>query len=210
MNRVFWIAHISLTILLVATSPFAYAADLLPPHGSSNYCPPRFLNSEEAALDKAFVDMGEEPYDPYGFAKLEENASSEIENLNNPNSPTTIVFLLKELNERGMGNSTDRTKRICGYGETEFRSLLWLATKIISKRGEVAPIQPHTLLAVADISVYYFWINGFEQGLYGLPKDRKMAECWTKNYLRAAKECASLYPGLFSELNKSIQKYDYR
>ncbi len=199
--------YVSVLLMQLASSTIALSAALLPSHGSPDYCPPRYLTGEELALEEAFVDMGDKPYDPYGFPELERKAAVEVQNWDQPNSPSAIVTLLSELDQRGFSRLENPPSVICDYDASTIRSLLWLATKIIWKQQERKPIDAHTFLAVADIGIIRFWEKGFKEGLYGLPQDIKMAECWRKSNVAGRKNCMAKRPDIIADLDQRIAEF---
>jgi hypothetical protein len=200
--------HLSVLLFVMAGSKIAFSAELLPSHRSSDNCPPRYLNGEDYELEEDLVRMGNEAYDPYGFSKLEKDALEEIKDWDRPASPSAIVALLRELNERGMASLKNSTSVICDYDVVTFKSLLWFATKIIWKQQERAQVLPHTFQAMADTSIGNIWRGVFEKGLYGLPADEKIAECWRKTNTIGGQKCMEMRPDLVAYLNQKIAEFD--
>jgi hypothetical protein len=202
------ILFVSTLLFFIASSKIVVSAGLLPSHDSSDHCPPRYLSGEALAIHEALAGIGAEPYDPYGFSKLEREAAAQIESWKGPGSPLAIVVLLDELNERGMASLANPPSAICGYDVATFKSLLWLATKILWKRQERASIEPHTFQALADSSIGNIWQEGFEKGLYGLPLDKKIAECWRRGNVTGGQRCMSMRPEIVVVLDRGTAEFE--
>jgi hypothetical protein len=192
---------------IITSSTCLKAAELFPQKTSSSYCPPRYLVGEDLAISEAFTSLGAEPFDPNGFSKLEQEASAEIKNWNLPSAPNAILVFLDELNDRGMSK---QRSPICGYDAKAFKSLLWLATKIIWQKQAHSPITPHTFQAMADTSLSNIWQEGFAKGLYGLPIDKKIAECWQKNSITSGQICIKMAPNVVADLERSINELEFQ
>jgi hypothetical protein len=200
---------VSVLLFLMSSSTIVLSAGLLPSHSSTDYCPSRYLSGEELEFADVLVDMGT-PYDPFGFPKLEREAAADIENWDGPGSPMAILVLLEELKKRGMAGSENPPSLICGYDAVTFKSLLWLATKIIWKKQERGPIMPHTFQAEADTRIDDIWVDGFKKGLYGLPVDEKIAECWQKNNATDGQKCMDMRPDIVADLNRRIAEFELK
>ena len=54
----------------------------------------------------------------------------------------------------------------------------------------------------------HFWVRGFEEGLYGLPEDKEMAECWRENNATGRQKCMELRPDVIAELDRRIEEFE--
>jgi hypothetical protein len=156
---------------------------------------PHFLRSNALANSFGVIAVDERKCSR-DFREVEEKAKQEAKDWRQVDAPVQMSNLLFEFHKSVGGDG-----RYCGYDFSDFRILLWTATKILWYKSANGTIMPHTAQAFADMDLRGLWEIVLSKGLYGFPRNEELARCWRFNAVSDGQKCHSLDTKLFRELD---------